>query len=314
MRAIDPSTFAISDLPTPKPKDGEVLIRVHAAGVNRADLLQRAGHYPPPPGASEIPGLEVAGTVVAAPHTAQGVSVGDEVIALLAGGGYAEFVCAPAVQCLPLPSGLSPVEGAGLPEALATSWLNLVDLADIAEGDTVVIHGGSGGVGSVAIQLAARRGARVLTTVGSAEKAARCRALGAEVAVDYHDEDATEQLRQSAGEDGVAIILDILGAGALDSNIDLLARDGRLIMIGLQQGRTGSINLGSVLTERLQIIGSTLRALPVARKGEIVAAMRHAARLIAPQIHASLPLEEVDRAHQLMDDPATFGKIILTLD
>lgn len=312
MRAIDPDSFTVADLPTPTPADGEVLIQVRAAGVNRADLLQRAGHYPPPPGASPIPGLEVAGTVVAAPHASK-VNVGDNVIALLAGGGYAEYVAAPAEQCLPLPSGLTMAEGAALPEAVATSWLNLVELAGLSEGENVYIHGGSGGVGSVAIQLAASLGARVVTSAGSDDKCERCRELGADVAINYRAEDAAEQLRESAGEAGFDVTLDMLGAGALEASIEHAARDGRIIIIGLQRGRRGEIDLGAVLAKRLRIQGSTLRSLSEARKAEIVTAMRHVVREIHPVVSAEVPLEDVEAAHALMDDDATFGKVILTL-
>ncbi|MDO5726721.1 MAG: NAD(P)H-quinone oxidoreductase [Bowdeniella nasicola] len=313
MHAIDPLTLKFANLPCPRPQSGEVVIQVHAAGVNRADLLQVAGHYPPPPGASDILGLEVAGVVVAASPAVGSIDVGQRVMALLTGGGYAQYVTVPEGQCLPIPSHLDMVQAAALPEALATSYLNLIMLGKLQAGETVLIHGGSGGVGSIAIQLATQHGARVLTTAGSADKCDRCRQLGAAVAVNYHDGDAIEQLRAGAGGDGVDLIVDILGAGGLVDNLSLLATDARMVCIGMQRGRRTEIDLGSLLTKRLQLIGSTLRALPAERKAEIVAAMRQHVNTIEPQVHATLPLRDFVRAHQLLDDEETFGKIVLAV-
>lgn len=311
MRAICPEKLTMTNLPCPVPQSGEVVIQVQAAGVNRADLLQRQGHYPPPKGASEILGLEVAGVVVAASPAAANIDVGEKVMALLSGGGYAEYVAVPAEQCLPIPSHLDMVHAAALPEALATAYLNLVMLAGLESGQSVLIHGGSGGVGTIAIQLAKTLGARVLTTAGSPEKCERCKDLGADIAVDYHDDDATAQLLAATGGAGVDVLLDILGAGALAANLSLLANDGRMVCIGMQRGRRAEIDLGRVLARRLQLIGSTLRALPVERKAAIVSAMRHAAKMVQPQVHATLPLRDFVRAHQLLDDDETFGKLVL---
>lgn len=313
MRAISPETMKIANLPCPRPQSGEVVIAVQAAGVNRADLLQCAGHYPPPKGASEILGLEVAGVVVAASPSAANIDVGDEVMALLSGGGYAEYVAVPAVQCLPIPSHLDMVQAAALPEALATAYLNLVMLAGLESGESVLIHGGSGGVGSIAIQLAKTLGARVLTTAGSPAKCARCTDLGADIAVDYHDDDAAAQLLAASGGKGVNVLLDVLGAGGLATNLSLLATDGRMVCIGMQRGRRAELDLGVLLTRRLQLIGSTLRALSVERKGAIVSAMRQSARMMQPQVHATLPLRDFVRAHQLLDEDETFGKIVLSV-
>ncbi|MDO5700798.1 MAG: NAD(P)H-quinone oxidoreductase [Bowdeniella nasicola] len=314
MRAIDPTTCELSDLASPQPGPDEVLIKVAAAGVNRADLLQRAGHYPPPPGASEILGLEVSGVVVATNADCGSLAVGDEVVALLAGGGYAEYVAVPAGQCLPLPRHLSLTEGAALPEKLATAYLNLVEIAHLKARQTVLIHGGSGGVGSTAIQLAREIGARIITTAGSADKCERTRALGADVAIDYHDDDVADQILEASDGAGVNVVLDLLGAGGLDLNTRVAAPDARIVLIGLQQGTRGELNVGRLLTKRLSLFGSTLRGLASERKSEIVSGMAIAAEKITPQIEEVVPIAEVERAHALLDADATFGSIVLDLE
>lgn len=294
MRAIDTETLTVTTAPTPEPGPDEVLIKVAAAGVNRADLLQRAGHYPPPPGVSEILGLEVAGTT----------PDGERVMALLTGGGYAEYVCAPRGQCLPIPDTMSFTDAAALPEALATAWLNLVDLAELQPGETVLIQGGSGGVGSVAIQLAHQLGAVVVTTAGSDEKCKRCRELGAQQALNYHTD--------SPAPNSVDVILDILGAGALDTHLKALRPGGRMVTIGMQKGRKGTLDLGQMLTKRLTLIGSTLRALPVERKSALMRAVAPYVGTIRPQVYAAVPFDDAARAHTLLDDDQTFGSIVLT--
>jgi len=294
-----------------------VLVRVAAAGVNRADLLQRAGHYPPPPGASEILGLEVSGTVAALGEGVTGWAEGDEVCALLAGGGYAELVAVPAGQLLPAPAGLDLVDAAALPEAVCTAWSNLVGTGRLRAGETVLVHGGSGGVGSAAIQLASAVGARVLTTAGGPERTARCRELGADVAIDHRTQDVVAAVEEATEGRGVDVILDVLGAGGLDQNVRSLATGGRLVVIGTQKGRKGEIDLGRLLTKRASVHATTLRARPLEEKAAIVADVReHAWPLLddgrlRPVVAERLPLAEAARAHELLDSGAVFGKVLL---
>lgn len=312
MRAViaEDSRAVVTERAEPEPRPGEVLIEVAAAGVNRADLLQVAGRYPPPPGASDVLGLECSGRVVAAGSDTDSGLIGREVWALVDGGACAEFVCAPATQVSPLDEGTDAVAVAALPEALATAWYNLAALARLTPGETVLIHGGSGGVGHVAIQVARLLGARVLATVGSPEKAQRCRLLGADHSIDYHDDVPASVARLTGGR-GVDVILDVLGADALGDNLRVLGTGGRLAVIGLQQGTRGEIDLGRVLARHLTILGSTLRARGAAEKAEIVAGARFFAPRVAPVIHAALPLGEVAEAHALLDDEDTFGKVVL---
>lgn len=319
MRAIttDDKALTLSELPDPVAGPGEVLVRVAAAGVNRADLLQRAGHYPPPAGASDVLGLEAAGTVAAVGEGVTGWAVGDEVAALLAGGGYAELVAVPAGQLLPVPAGVDVVDAAALPEAVCTAWSNLVMTGGLRAGETVLIHGGSGGVGSAAIQIAAALGARVLTTAGGPERTARCRELGADVAVDHRTEDVTAAVREATHGRGVDVVLDVLGAGALATNVEMLATGGRLVVIGTQQGRRGELDLGALMTRRASIHATTLRARPVEEKAAVVAEVREhvwpmvEAGRVRPLVQERVPLAEAERAHALLRDGAVFGKVLL---
>ena len=303
--------------PVPKPGPGEVLVRVAAAGVNRPDLLQRAGHYPPPPGASDIPGLEVAGTVAALGEGTLGWNVGDTVTALVAGGGYAEYCVAPAVQCLPVPQGLDLAEAAALPETVFTVWTNVFERGRLASGETLLVHGGSSGIGTTAIQMARAFGARVLVTAGSPEKCAACVGLGAERAFDYKREDFVAGVREATGGRGVDVLLDMVGAPYLARNLECLAVEGRLVQIGVQQGPKAELNLLTVMQRRLTVTGSTLRPRTVAEKGRIAAALREQvwpkieAGAIRPVLHARLPLAEAREAHRIMEAGAHIGKLVL---
>lgn len=304
----------------PAPGPGEVLIRVAAAGVNRPDCLQRRGLYPPPPGASDIPGLEVAGIVAALGPGTAAHRVGDRVCALLTGGGYAQFCVAPAVQCLPVPAALSLVEAAVVPEAFFTVWTNVFERGRLAAGETLLVHGGASGIGTTAIQLAHALGSRVLATAGSADKAALCRKLGAERSINYHEEQFADVVRAHTGGRGVDVILDIVGGRYLEANLDTLATDGRLVVIGVLGGARGTLHLGQVLTRRLTITGSTLRARAVAEKGRIAAALAQHAwpllerRAVAPVLQATFPLAEAARAHEILEANAAMGKLALIVD
>ncbi len=301
--------------PVPQPDTGEVLIRIAAAGVNRPDCLQRRGLYPPPDGASDLPGLEVAGTVVAIADDVTSLSIGDRVCALLAGGGYAEFCTAPAVQCLPVPEGLTLTQAAALPETCFTVWTNVFDRGRLTSGETLLVHGGASGIGTTAIQLARAFGSRVFATVGSDAKRELCESLGAERAINYHAERFIDVIGAAAG--GVDVILDIVGGAYLDDNTRLLNTGGRLIVIGILGGAKAELNLGRVLTKRLVITGSTLRNRSPAFKGEIARSLRSQvwpkieAGAIAPVIHATFPLTEAARAHEILEANAVMGKIVL---
>ncbi|MDQ2627831.1 MAG: NAD(P)H-quinone oxidoreductase [Actinomycetota bacterium] len=322
MRAIvAESADALSwqEVPDVQPAAGEVLIRVAAAGVNRADLLQAAGKYPPPPGASDIIGLEVSGVVAALGDDVADWTVGQEVCALLAGGGYAEYVAVPAPQVLPIPSGVNLVDAAGLPEVACTVWSNLVQTARLDEGQQLLIHGGASGVGSHAIQVARQLGAWVAVTAGSEAKLALCRELGAEVTINYHDEDFVARIREAGGAD---VILDIMGAAYLDRNIDALATDGRLVVIGMQGGVKAELNLGKLLAKRAGVIATALRGRPVEGphgKGAVVAAVTEkvwpmlADGRIKPVIGARLPIEQAAEAHRLLASGEVTGKVVLKI-
>lgn len=326
MRAITitrpggPEVLEETTIADPRPGAGDVLIKVAAAGVNRADLLQREGRYPPPGGASEILGLECSGVVV---EVGEGVSrwrPGDRVAALLDGGGYAEFAVAPETQVLPVPDHLDLVDAAGLPESVCTAWSNLVMVAGLSGGDAVLIHGGSGGVGTIAIQLARALGARLATTAGGAERVARCCALGAEIGIDHRSEDFVTRVREATAGKGVDIVLDVLGAAALEGNLHALAVGGRLVVIGLQKGRRAEIDLGMLLSKRAAIHGTTLRSRSRIEKAKIVADV--AARAwplldagaLRPVIHDRLPLADAGEAHELLESGVVFGKVLLTPD
>ncbi|WP_152189200.1 NAD(P)H-quinone oxidoreductase [Georgenia satyanarayanai] len=321
MRAITVSAdsrLELTEVPDPSPGHGEVVLDVVAAGLNRADVLQRAGHYPPPPGASDIIGLEVSGTVRELGEGVTGWQVGDRVCALLAGGGYAERVAVPAGQLLPVPAGLDLVDAAALPEAVCTAWSNLVDVGGLSAGQTVLIHGGSGGVGSAAIQLSRALGARVLTTAGGPDRAARCEELGADVAIDYRA-DVPAAVDEATGGTGADVILDVLGAGGLADNIAMLATGGRLVVIGTQRGTRGEVDLMALMRKRASVHGTTLRARPLGEKAAIVTAVRERVwpmlddgRLRAV-VHDRLPLAEAERAHELLDSGEVFGKLLLVM-
>ncbi|WP_431838735.1 NAD(P)H-quinone oxidoreductase [Cellulomonas sp. Y8] len=314
-----PEQLQVAERPDPEPGPGEVLVRVAAAGVNRADLLQREGRYPPPPGAPDWPGLEVSGVV--AGH-GPGVDpatwpLGARVAALLPGGGYATAVTVPAGLLLPVPDGVDLVDAAGLPEALLTSWTNVVDAGRLAAGDVLLVQGGSGGVGSVAVQLGAALGAHVVATAGGAERAERCRELGARTVVDHRTQDVAEAVRAATDGHGADVVLDVLGAGGLATNLAALATGGRLVVIGTQRGSRGELDLGLLMARRGSIIGTTLRARPLAEKERIVADVRAQAwpmlsdGRLRPVVHARLPLDRAADAHRLLDSGEVFGKVLL---
>ncbi len=306
--------------PVPHPGADEVLIRVVAAGVNRPDVLQRRGGYDPPPGASPVPGLEVAGTIVEIGAGVRDWRDGDAVCALVAGGGYAEYCVAPSPQCLPLPRGLSPVEAAGLPETVFTVWTNVFQRGRLREGETFLVHGGSSGIGTTAIQLAHAFGARVFTTVGSAEKARYCEQLGAERAINYREEDFVAVLAELTGGSGVDLILDMVGGSYIARNIEALAVEGRLVQIAFLESNTVELNFTPIIIKRLTITGSTLRPRTVAQKGAIADELRQQVwplietGRVRPIIHATFPLAEAAAAHRLMESSTHIGKIVLTCD
>lgn len=324
MRAIDlngaggPEVMVLSEVPAPKPGHGEVLIEVAAAGVNRADLLQRQGFYPPPPGASPLLGLECSGVIAEVGDGVRDWAVGDRVCALLSGGGYAERVAVPATQVLPVPDGLDIGAAAGLPEVAATVWSNLVMTAGLRAGQLVLIHGGGSGIGTHAIQVAKSIGARVAVTAGSAEKLARCAELGADVLINYKKDDFVAAVR--AERSGADVILDNMGAAYLGRNVDALAEHGRLVVIGMQGGVTAELNLGVLLRKWGTVHATNVRARPATgagSKAEIVAEVRKqlwpliAEGTVAPVIAAELPIEEAAEAHRLLDSGEAFGKVVL---
>jgi NADPH:quinone reductase len=305
--------------PVPPPAAGEVLVRVAAAGVNRPDVMQRQGRYPPPPGASDIPGLEIAGEIVALGAGVSGVKLGDRVTALLPGGGYAEYAVAAAPLCLPIPDGLNMVEAAALPETFFTVWANLFDRGGCKAGETVLIHGGTSGIGTTAIQLAAAWGARVFATAGTEEKARACERMGAVRGIDYRTEDFVEVIRQETAGRGVDLILDLVGGSYLARNLEAAAVEGRLVIISLIGGARAEINLLTIMSKRLTLTGSTLRARTVAQKAAVAEALRRnvwpllSAGRVRPVIHATFPLAEASEAHRLMETSRHIGKIVLTI-
>jgi NADPH2:quinone reductase len=323
MRAIEISKPGPADVlrlcerPLPVAKEGEVRIRVHAAGVNRPDVFQRLGSYNPPPGASDLPGLEVAGEIVDGDLGATGFKVGDMVCALVQGGGYAEYVTAPVEQCLPVPRGFSPLEAASLPETFFTVWSNVFDRAQLGKGESLLVQGGTSGIGVTAIQLASALGHRVFATAGSDEKARACEALGAERGINYRSEDFAAVVKQLTGDIGVDVILDMVGGDYLPREINCLADDGRIAIIALLGGGKGQIDLGQVLRRRLTVTGSTLRPRSVAFKGAIARQLREKvwplleAGEIKPVVYESFPLERAAEAHALMESSQHIGKIML---
>ena len=314
-----PEVLHLSEVPDVEAGPGEVLVRVAATAVNRADLMQRQGHYDPPPGASPYPGLECSGTVAALGEGVSGWAVGDEVCALLSGGGYAELVAVPAGQLLPVPDGVSLVDAAALPEVTCTVWSNVFMTAALQPGETLLVHGGSSGVGTMAVQLAHHVGATVAVTAGSAEKLARCAELGADVLINYRDEDFVEAVRAATDGRGADVILDNMGAKYLSRNIEALAPSGRLLVIGLQGGTRAELDLAALMGKRAAVISTSLRSRPAAEKATIVAAVREhvwplvASGAIRPVIWTRLPLASAGEAHQVLADSRHVGKVLLTL-
>jgi putative PIG3 family NAD(P)H quinone oxidoreductase len=314
-----PEVLRLCRQPVPAVGPGDVLIRVVAAGVNRPDLLQRTGKYPPPPGASALPGLEVAGEIVAVGAQTVGWKIGDAVVALVAGGGYAEFCAAPAPQVLPLPAGFSMIEGAALPETFFTVWSNLFDRAGLAAGETVLIHGGASGIGTTAVQLAAVFGARVFATAGGAEKCHAVESLGALRCFDYKTDDFVERLKAETHGHGADVILDMVGGPYIARNIAAAAPDGRIVNIAFLQGAKVELDMSQVMIKRLTLTGSTLRPRPVAFKGRIADSLKtkvwpllEEGRL-RPVIHRVLPLADAAEAHQVLEEGRHIGKIVLGL-
>lgn len=314
-----PEVLAVADVPDPVAGPGEVVVQVAATAVNRADIMQRMGFYPPPPGAPQWPGLEASGTVVEVGEGVNHWAVGDRVAALLAGGGYAERVAVPAGQLLPVPEGIGLVEAAALPETTCTVWSNVFMLAGLQPGETFLVHGGSSGIGTTAVQLAKHVGAHVAVTAGTPEKLARCAELGAEILVDYREQDFVEVIKEATGGHGADVVLDNMGAKYLARNVDVLAINGRLVVIGLQGGRKAELDLGKLLSKRAAVLATSLRARPVDEKASIVASVvEHVWPLVAagsvrPVVHAVLPLEQVADAHRLVESSVHVGKVVLTV-
>jgi NADPH2:quinone reductase len=325
MKAIEiehpggPEVLRMVERPVPEPGPGELLIRVEAAGVNRPDVMQRLGKYPPPPGASDIPGLEIAGTIVSAGADARRWNVDDRICALVPGGGYAEYCVAPAVQCLPIPGGLDAVAAAAIPETFFTVWTNVFERGRLAAGERLLVHGGASGIGTTAIQLARAFGAIVFATAGSDDKCAACRALGAAIAINYRTQDFVEMVRTETSAAGVNVILDIVGGEYFARNIECLAMNGRLVQIGLMGGAKTELNLTAVLQRRLTITGSTLRARSVAEKGALAREVEThvwpllAAGRVAPVIDRVFPLDQAAEAHRRLESGEHVGKIVLSV-
>jgi putative PIG3 family NAD(P)H quinone oxidoreductase len=319
MRAITiaepggPDVLRLTEVPDPVAAEGEVLVEVVASAVNRADLLQRQGFYNPPPGASLYPGLECSGRIAAIGAGVNGWAVGDEVCALLAGGGYAEKVAIPAGQLLPVPKGIDIIDAAALPEVTSTVWSNVFQTVHLRPGETLLVHGGSSGIGTMAIQLGKAIGANVAVTAGSAEKLEACRALGADILINYREQDFVDAL----GPNGADVILDVIGAKYLDRNIDALAVNGRLVVIGMQGGVKAELNLAKLMAKRAAIAATTLRARPLEEKAAIVASVREhvwplvEAGVVQPVVDRVIPLADAAEAHRLMESSTHIGKILL---
>ncbi len=324
MRAVEitepgePDVLKPADWQVPQPGDGEVLISVAGAGVNRPDVLQRKGGYPPPPGASPLPGLEISGTVVALGSNVESMAAGDEVCALVPGGGYAEYAVAAAPLCLPVPGGLDLVHAAGLPETFFTVWTNLFDSGNLRSGETVLIHGGSSGIGTTAIQVAKSAGATVYVTAGSEEKCAFCRKLGADLAIDYHTEDFVEAIKSATAGKGVNLVLDMVGGDYVSRNFDCLGLEGRYVSIAFLRGGVVELNFQKAMVKRQSWTGTTLRPRSVAQKAAIAEQLkRHVWPLLddgamRPVIHKVFPLAQAADAHRLMESSQHIGKILLT--
>ncbi|MGH3424443.1 MAG: NAD(P)H-quinone oxidoreductase [Nocardioidaceae bacterium] len=317
-----PEALTLTDLDDPSPAAGEVVVDITAAGVNRADVLQRQGNYNPPPGATPVLGLECSGTISSVGAGVDGWAEGDRVCALLSGGGYADRVAVPIGQLAPVPDGVDLVEAGGIVEVSATVWSNVFMLAGLQPGETLLVHGGGSGIGTIAIQLARALGARVAVTAGSTEKLDFCRDLGAQILINYREQDFVEVLKEATGDGehgpGADVILDIVGAKYLPRNVSALATSGRLVVIGMQGGVKGELNLGALLGKRAAVMATSLRARPPEEKAAIVAAMvEHVWPLLAdgtvrPVVHTTVPLEDVRRAHQILDESSHIGKVVLT--
>ncbi len=314
-----PEVLVPAERPRPVPAAGEILIRVAAAGVNRPDVVQRLGRYPPPPGVTDIPGLEVSGTVEQLGAEVTGWQIGDAVCALVAGGGYAEYCVAPSPQCLPAPHGLDLVSAAAIPETFFTVWTNVFERGRLKAGESILVHGGSSGIGTTAIQLARARGSRVFATAGSARKCAACERLGAERAVNYRDADFVATVREATGGRGVDVVLDMVGGEYFARNIEVLAVEGRLVEIATLGGAKAELNIQTIMQRRLTITGSTLRARRVAEKGVIAAAVHQQvwplieSGAVEPIIHATFPLRDAAAAHRVMESSEHIGKLVLTI-
>jgi len=314
----DADALVLAEVPAPQIAADEVLVQVAAAGVNRADLMQRQGFYPPPPGASAYPGLEVSGTISALGADVTDWAVGDQVCALLSGGGYAEQVAVPATQLLPVPRGVSLVDAAALPEVTSTVWSNLFMTANLQPGETILIHGGSSGIGTMAIQLARAVGARVAVTAGSADKLDACRALGAKILVNYREQDFVAILADATQGHGADVILDNIGAKYLARNVSALAVNGRLVIIGLQGGVKAELDINALLRKSAAVIATSLRGRPSAEKAAIVAAVREhvwpliEAGTVRPVVHRTFPLAQAAAAHRELESSANVGKVLLT--
>lgn len=327
MRAVEITTFGgpevlrMGERPAPQPGAGEVLIRVLASGINRPDVLQRLGHYAPPPGTSDLPGLEVAGVVEsgdAASMAEAGIGIGDRVCALVAGGGYAEWCVAPVAQCLPVPAGLSDIEAASLPETFFTVWSNVFDRGHLQAGESLMVQGGTSGIGVTAIQLARTLGATVIATAGSDEKCAACLTLGAHHAINYKSQDFVAEAKRITDGKGVDVVLDMVAGDYVAREVECVAEDGRIVIIAVQGGVKSEFNAGLVLRRRLTITGSTLRPRSVAFKGAIARALRECvwplleAGQVRPVIHSTFAASDADKAHALMESNQHIGKIVLT--
>jgi len=325
MRAVEitkpgpPEVLVIAERPAPAPAAGELVIKVAAAGVNRPDVMQRMGQYPPPPGTTDIPGLEIAGTVDAIGPEVSRWKAGDRVCALVAGGGYAEYCVAPAPQCLPVPARMDFIHAAAIPETFFTVWTNVFDRGRLKAGESLLVHGGSSGIGTTAIQLARALGSRVFATAGSAGKCAACEKLGAERCINYKTEDFVAVVKELTGGKGVDVVLDMVGGDYFPRNMDALAMDGRLVSIAVQRGLKTTINILTMMQKRLTLTGSTLRVRPVAEKGAIAAALeQHVWPLLEagtawPAVHATFPLQDAAAAHAVMEEGSHIGKLVLVV-
>jgi len=313
-----PEVLKCVERPMPQPGPGEVLIKVSAAGVNRPDVFQRAGSYPPPPGASDLPGLEVAGEIVGGDASAAGMAVGDKVCALVAGGGYAEYCVAPALQCLPIPKGLSDVEAAGLPETYFTVWSNVFDRGALSAGEALLVHGGASGIGTTAIQLAVAMGNTVYATVGNDDRVRAVERLGAAKGINYRSQDFVQEIKDLTQGRGVDVILDMVAGDYINRDLQCLADDGRVVIIALLGGPKGTLDFSALMRRRLTVTGSTLRPRPVEFKGRIAQSLRDKvwplleAGKIRPIVHATFPLAQACDAHAMMEAGEQIGKIILT--